>query len=80
MNDNIPVAGESVCSLKSFFQKNELVRGEFSAGERRVAFVSRISCPLLIFRRPNPTTWGGTCLNRGDRAVRQLDRYRDDGN
>jgi len=48
VNDNIPVAGETFRTfVKSFFQKNELVRGEFRLGESRVD-LSRIACPLLI--------------------------------
>ena len=79
VNDNIPVAGETFRTfVKSFFQKNELVRGEFLLGrEARRSVAHLLSAPDFDGQVRPP---GGTCLDRGDRAVRQLDRYRDDGN
>jgi polyhydroxyalkanoate synthase len=48
VNDNIPVAGETFREfVKSFYQRNELVRGEFQLAGRRVN-LGRISCPLLV--------------------------------
>ncbi len=48
INDNIPVAGETFREfVKSFYQKNQLIKGEFRLGDRPVD-LGRISCPLLI--------------------------------
>jgi polyhydroxyalkanoate synthase len=48
VNDNIPVAGETFRGfVKSFYQDNQLVRGEFHLGDRRVD-LGNIACPLLV--------------------------------
>jgi polyhydroxyalkanoate synthase subunit PhaC len=48
VNDNIPVAGETFREfVKSFYQKNQLVKGEFRLGDHPVD-LGRISCPLLV--------------------------------
>ncbi len=48
VNDNIPVAGETFREfVKAFYQGNQLVRGEFHLGGRRVD-LGRITCPLLL--------------------------------
>jgi polyhydroxyalkanoate synthase len=48
VNDNIPVAGETFREfVKKLYQGNELVRGEFCLGERRID-LGRIRCPLLV--------------------------------
>jgi polyhydroxyalkanoate synthase len=48
LNDNIPVAGETFrVFVKNLYQRNELVRGEFRIGRRRVD-LGRITCPLLL--------------------------------
>jgi polyhydroxyalkanoate synthase subunit PhaC len=53
INDNIPVAGEAFREfVKSLYQGNELVRGEFRLGDRRVDLGSVI-CPLLLLTAKN---------------------------
>jgi len=53
INDNIPVAGETFREfVKHFYQGNELVRGEFRLGTRRVDLGS-ITCPLLLLTAKN---------------------------
>jgi poly[(R)-3-hydroxyalkanoate] polymerase subunit PhaC len=48
LNDNIPVAGETFREfVKKLYQRNELVRGEFRLGDRRVD-LGCITCPLLL--------------------------------
>jgi polyhydroxyalkanoate synthase len=48
VNDNIPVAGETFREfVKAFYQGNQLVRGEFHLGGRRVD-LGQITCPLLL--------------------------------
>jgi polyhydroxyalkanoate synthase subunit PhaC len=48
VNDNIPLAGETFREfVKKLYQGNELVRGEFRLGGRRVD-LGRITCPLLL--------------------------------
>jgi polyhydroxyalkanoate synthase len=48
VNDNIPVAGETFREfVKSLYQRNELVKGEFSIGGMRID-LGRITCPLLV--------------------------------
>ena len=48
LNDNIPVAGETFRQfVKKLYQRNELVRGQFQLGDRRVD-LSRVVCPLLL--------------------------------
>jgi polyhydroxyalkanoate synthase len=49
-NDNIPVAGETYREfVKKFYQRNELVRGEFrlGLGEEPIQ-LKRITCPLML--------------------------------
>ncbi|MCA9198739.1 MAG: class III poly(R)-hydroxyalkanoic acid synthase subunit PhaC [Planctomycetales bacterium] len=47
-NDNIPVAGETFREfVKCFYQRNQLVKGEFSLGGKPVD-LKRIECPLLL--------------------------------
>ena len=53
VNDNIPVAGETFREfVKKLFQQNQLVRGEFLLGGRRVD-LARIQCPLLLLTAGN---------------------------
>lgn len=53
VNDNIPVAGETFREfVKKLFQRNELVRGEFRLGGRRVD-LGRIDCSLLLLTAQN---------------------------
>jgi polyhydroxyalkanoate synthase len=48
LNDNIPVAGETFRQfVKRLYQRNELVRGLFTLGDRHVD-LRRITCPLLL--------------------------------
>jgi polyhydroxyalkanoate synthase subunit PhaC len=48
INDNIPVAGETFREfVKHFYQNNELIRGEFRLGSRRIE-LRMIKCPLLL--------------------------------
>jgi polyhydroxyalkanoate synthase len=52
-NDNIPVAGETFRDfVKSFYQQNALVRGEYWLGERKVD-LAEIRCPLLLLVAKN---------------------------
>ncbi len=52
-NDNIPVAGETFREfVKKLYQSNELVRGEFHLGTRRVD-LGNITCPLLLLTAKN---------------------------
>ena len=52
-NDNIPVAGETFREfVKKLYQQNELVRGQFHLGGRRVE-LARIECPLLLLTATN---------------------------
>lgn len=47
-NDNIPVAGETFREfVKKFYQKNELIKGEFRLDGEPVQ-LERIDCPLLM--------------------------------
>lgn len=47
-NDNIPVAGETFREfVKCFYQRNQLVKGEFELDGKRVD-LSRIECPLML--------------------------------
>jgi len=64
VTDNIPVAGEAFREfVKRLYQRDELVRGEFSLGERRVD-LRQIECPLLLLTAesdhlvPPPSTEG----------------------
>ena len=53
INDNIPVAGETFREfVKSLYQSNLLVKGEFWLGGRRVD-LGRITCPLLLLTAKN---------------------------
>jgi polyhydroxyalkanoate synthase len=53
VTDNIPVAGETFREfVKKLFQRNELVRGEFRLGCRRID-LARIDCPLLLLTAKN---------------------------
>jgi polyhydroxyalkanoate synthase subunit PhaC len=46
-NDNIPVAGETFREfVKCFYQRNELVKGEYHLGDKLVD-LKKITCPLL---------------------------------
>lgn len=52
-NDNIPVAGETFREfVKKLYQENQLVRGAFHLGVRRVD-LRRIRCPLLLLTAKN---------------------------
>jgi polyhydroxyalkanoate synthase len=64
VNDNVPVAGETFREfIKKLYQGNELVRGEFVLGNRRVD-LGQIKCPLLSLTAksdhlvPPPSTEG----------------------
>jgi polyhydroxyalkanoate synthase len=47
-NDNIPVAGRAFREfVKKLYQANELVKGLFHLGDRRIN-LGQISCPLLL--------------------------------
>jgi len=53
LNDNIPVAGETFRRfVKNLYQDNELVRGAFHLGPRRVD-LSRLTSPLLLLTAKN---------------------------
>jgi polyhydroxyalkanoate synthase len=53
INDNVPVAGETFRQfVKKLYQQNELVRGEFHLGARRVD-LGQIACPLLLLTARN---------------------------
>jgi polyhydroxyalkanoate synthase len=53
VNDNIPVAGETFRTfVKHLYQQNELVKGEFHLGDRRID-LGRITCPLLVLTAVN---------------------------
>ena len=53
INDNIPIAGETFREfVKKLYQDNQLVRGAFHLGDRRVD-LGRISCPLLLLTARN---------------------------
>jgi polyhydroxyalkanoate synthase len=53
LNDNIPVAGEAFREfVKKLYQRNELVRGEFTLRGRRVD-LRRVACPLLLLTAKN---------------------------
>ena len=53
INDNVPVAGETFRQfVKCLYQRNELVRGEFQLGDRRIE-LGRIVCPLLLLTARN---------------------------
>lgn len=53
LNDNIPMAGATFRQfVKNLYQQNELVRGQFHVGERRIE-LARVSCPLLLLTAKN---------------------------
>ena len=53
VNDNVPVAGETFRQfVKNFYQRNELVRGEFRLAGRRVD-LREVTCPLLLLTAAN---------------------------
>jgi polyhydroxyalkanoate synthase len=53
VNDNIPVAGETFRAfVKNLYQQNQLVKGEFRLGDRRID-LGRITCPLLVLTAIN---------------------------
>ncbi|HEY8944761.1 MAG TPA: alpha/beta fold hydrolase [Polyangiaceae bacterium] len=53
LNDNIPMAGETFRQfVKKLYQENQLVRGEFRLGDRRVD-LGRIVCPVLLLTADN---------------------------
>ncbi|MEY4579699.1 MAG: Poly-beta-hydroxybutyrate polymerase [Pseudomonadota bacterium] len=53
VNDNIPVAGETFREfVKKLYQQNQLVRGEFQLGAKRID-LRRIECPLLLLTAKN---------------------------
>jgi polyhydroxyalkanoate synthase len=53
VNDNIPMAGETFRQfVKDLFQKNQLVRGKFRLGDRRID-LRKITCPLLLLTARN---------------------------
>ncbi len=53
VNDNIPVAGATFREfVKDFYQRNRLVRGEFTLRGERVD-LARITCPLLLLMAKN---------------------------
>jgi polyhydroxyalkanoate synthase len=53
VNDNIPVAGETFREfVKYFYQENQLVRGDFHLGKRRVD-LKQLVCPLLLLMAKN---------------------------
>jgi polyhydroxyalkanoate synthase len=53
VNDNIPIAGETFRDfVKNLYQDNQLMRGEFHVGGRRVD-LGRIECPLLLLTAKN---------------------------
>ena len=74
VNDNIPIAGETFREfVKKLYQGNELVRGEFRLGGRRVD-LGRITCPLLLLTAENdhlvdPTSTEGILPHVGSRDV-----------
>jgi polyhydroxyalkanoate synthase len=77
VNDNIPVAGETFREfVKSLYQGNELVRGEFRLGGRRVD-LGRITCPLLVLSAENdhlvdPTAAEGILPHVGSQDVQAM--------
>lgn len=53
INDNIPVAGETFRAfVRDLYQRNQLVRGQFHLGKRRVD-LGQITCPLLLLTAKN---------------------------
>jgi polyhydroxyalkanoate synthase len=53
INDNIPVAGETFREfVKKLYQGDELLRGSFHLGDRRVD-LGQITCPLLLLTAKN---------------------------
>ena len=77
VNDNIPVAGETFREfVKKLYQRNELVRGEFRLGGRRVD-LRRITCPLLLLTAKNdhlvaPASTEGIRPHVGSRDVTSM--------
>jgi polyhydroxyalkanoate synthase len=77
INDNVPVAGETFRQfVKCLYQRNELVRGEFHLGPRRID-LGRIVCPLLLLTARNdhlvpPTSTEGIRAHVGSRDIELL--------
>jgi polyhydroxyalkanoate synthase len=77
INDNVPVAGETFRQfVKCLYQRNELVRGEFHLGTRRID-LGRIGCPLLLLTARNdhlvpPTSTEGIRAHVGSRDIELL--------
>jgi polyhydroxyalkanoate synthase len=77
VNDNIPVAGETFRQfVKDLYQENQLVRGNFHLGARRVD-LSRIACPLLLLTASNdhlvaPRSTIGIRSHVGSRVIKEM--------
>jgi polyhydroxyalkanoate synthase len=77
VNDNIPVAGETFREfVKKLYQGNELVRGVFHLGDRRVD-LRRIECPLLLLTAKSdhlvtPPSTEGILPHVGSRDIKSM--------
>jgi polyhydroxyalkanoate synthase subunit PhaC len=77
VNDNIPVAGETFRQfVKNLYQDNELVRGEFHLGGRRVN-LGRVTGPLLLLTARNdhlvaPPSTDGILPHVGSKDVKTM--------
>jgi polyhydroxyalkanoate synthase len=77
LNDNIPMAGATFREfVKKLYQGNQLVRGEFQLGERRID-LGNIRCPLLLLTAKNdhlvaPGSTEGVRPHVGSRDVKAL--------
>jgi polyhydroxyalkanoate synthase subunit PhaC len=77
INDNVPVAGETFRAfVKKLYQRNELVRGEFQLGARRVD-LGRITAPLLLLTAQKdhlvaPASTEGIRPHVGSRDIRSM--------
>ena len=77
VNDNVPIAGETFREfVKKLYQGNELVRGEFRLGGRRID-LGQITCPLLVLTAENdhlvdPTSTEGILPHVGSRDVEAM--------
>jgi polyhydroxyalkanoate synthase len=78
INDNVPVAGETFRAfVKRLYQRNELVRGQFQVGGRRID-LGGITCPLLLLTATNdhlvsPLATEGLRPHVGSRDIRSIE-------
>jgi polyhydroxyalkanoate synthase len=77
VNDNVPVAGATFREfIKKLYQENQLVRGQFQLGNRRIE-LARIVCPLLLLTAKNdhlvaPASTLGIRRHVGSRDIQSM--------